>query len=65
MPASPRINFRISEKLAAKLDREAKKRKKTASETAREIIAEALDAEDLAAVQTAGRKKLSENLKIV
>lgn len=61
MPASPRINFRITEEMEKKLAKEAKRRKKTASATARELLAEALNAKELADVPSRGRPKNSEN----
>lgn len=65
MAESPKLIFRVAEKLAAKLQREAKKRNKTTSETARELLSEALNSDGLAAIPKQGRKKLSENPKNV
>lgn len=56
---SPRINFRISEELAARLAKESKKRKISESECARRLLAEALDFSGDTTLQKAGRPKIS------
>ena len=61
MPASPRLNIRVSPALAEKLGKEAEKRNKTTSETARELLAEALSSKRLASVPPRGRPTISEN----
>lgn len=59
MPVSPRINFRITEEMGRKLEKEAKRRKKTLSAAARDILSEALGMSDNATQITQGRPPIS------